>query len=119
MKTTSERLFEKFCEDELGDVVQTEIYYETTGELHSLGIFPPMANKGDALLYVLDRLSISGENAMAIGDNTNDLGMFSVAGISVAMGNGTEEAKRQADIVAPSNDNNGVAWALNRYIGNL
>lgn len=106
----------EFCSNELSGIVRTEAYYAQNGEIESLGIFHAMANKGDALLHVLEKLSISQKNAMAIGDNTNDLEMFSIAEVSVAMGNGTKEVKKQADAIAPSNNNNGVAWALDKYI---
>ena len=110
------RYFEKLCADEFSDVVQTEIHYKPNGKLSSLGIFHPMANKGNALSRVLEILAIDRKNVMAIGDNTSDIKMFSVAGISVAMENGTEDAKRQADVIAPGNDDNGVAWAFDQYI---
>ena len=52
---------------------------------------------------------------MAIGDNLNDLPMFSRARISVAMSNAPNQVKRGATAVAPSNDDEGVAWALKEF----
>lgn len=73
------------------------------------------ANKGTALNVVADRLGILPEEVMAIGDNDNDVSMLAYAGISVAMGNGSEKAKAIADFVTKSNDEDGVAYALEKW----
>lgn len=73
------------------------------------------ANKGTALQVVADRLGILPEDVLAIGDNDNDLSMFDFAGISVAMGNGSAKAKAAADFVTRSNDEDGVAYALEKW----
>jgi len=52
---------------------------------------------------------------MAIGDNVNDIPMFECAQISIAVSNATEQVKQMATIVAPSNDEEGVAWALREF----
>ncbi|ANB60107.1 haloacid dehalogenase-like hydrolase family protein [Anoxybacillus amylolyticus] len=49
---------------------------------------------------------------MVIGDSLNDLSMFAVAGYRVAMGNAAEEVKQQADVITVTNDEDGVAVAL-------
>jgi hydroxymethylpyrimidine pyrophosphatase-like HAD family hydrolase len=49
---------------------------------------------------------------IAIGDEWNDLEMLEMAGLGVAMGNGSEEAKERADLIAPTNDQEGVATIL-------
>ncbi len=53
---------------------------------------------------------------MAIGDNLNDVPMFDYAHFGLAMGNAIDEVKAQANIIAPSNEDEGVAWALERYV---
>ena len=53
---------------------------------------------------------------MAIGDNTNDIPMFSVAGLSIAMGNSFGEIRDLADDMVPGHDEEGVAWALEKYV---
>ncbi len=98
---------------------KTEVYYKPTGEFHSFGIFPVGADKGTALDYVLRKLSIDRKNVMAIGDNNNDLTMLRVAELTVAMRNGTMKIKRMAKVVAPSNDEDGVVWALKEYVSEL
>ncbi len=87
---------------------RADIFYEADGSYHSLEIFGPGADKGSALRFVLDRVGVQVKNVMAIGDNSNDLPMMRTAGVAVAMGNGTPEVKAAADMIAPTNDENGV-----------
>ena len=95
------------------DECYSQTYLNPDESVHSLGVFPLRADKGKGLALVLDRLVVDREKVAAIGDNPNDLPMFRVAGVSVAMGNAPAEVKRKATFVAPSNDDEGVAWALN------
>jgi 5-amino-6-(5-phospho-D-ribitylamino)uracil phosphatase len=69
-------------------------------------------NKGEALKVLANYLAIPLERILVIGDSHNDISMFRIAGLAVAMGNAPEEVKAAADLVAPSNDEDGVAWVL-------
>ena len=69
-------------------------------------------SKGSALIQLARHLQIPPSHVAAIGAENNDLSMFEVAGVAIAMGNATAEVKRAADIIAPNNDEGGVAWAL-------
>ena len=51
-----------------------------------------------------------------MGDNENDLTMFQIAGFPVAMGNAVDCVKARARAVAPSHGEDGVAWAIERYV---
>jgi hypothetical protein len=104
------------CLKEFQGVCRTEIFYRPDGELHSLGIFAWGADKGSALAFVLAKIGISTHQVMAIGDNRNDLPMFDLAEVKVAMGNAIEEIKQVATIIAPSNEDEGVAWVLENYV---
>ena len=53
---------------------------------------------------------------MAIGDNDNDIEMLETAGISVAMGNASDNIKSISDYIVSSNDNDGVFEAINQII---
>jgi len=64
---------------------------------------------------VCAHLGVPPEQTLAIGDAESDTAMFAVAGLAVAMGNATDAVKARATLVAPSNDADGVAWAL-RYL---
>jgi len=74
------------------------------------------ADKGRALHYLCEKYKIDPQHTMAIGDGPNDIGMIKAAGLGVAMANGFEEVKAVADVIAPSNDADGVAHTLWKYI---
>jgi len=73
-------------------------------------------NKGHALTVLADYLNIPLINIAVMGDYLNDLEMFPIAGISVAMGNAPEVVKRAATFVAPNNNEGGLAWALKKIV---
>jgi Cof subfamily protein (haloacid dehalogenase superfamily) len=83
----------------------------------SFDILPSGVNKGIALKSVATRLQIDPARIASIGNWWNDMDMFRVSGMSVAMGNAPDEIKAGVDLVAPSNDQGGVAWALRKLIG--
>ena len=104
------------CQTQFADQCRVHIYYRPDGvTLHSVGVFAQQADKEQALSLVMQRLGISGEQVMAIGDNPNDLPMFRVAAVRVAMGNATDDLKQAATVIAPSNDDDGVAWAVEQF----
>lgn len=74
------------------------------------------AGKANALRELCRHLQIPLEQVCAIGDNGNDVEMLQIAGIGVAMENAIEEAKRAADVVTQSNDREGVAEFLEKYL---
>lgn len=74
------------------------------------------ATKGEAILRLASHLGISGKQTMAIGDGENDFSMIKKAGTGVAMKNGSKELRGAADYITDSNDENGVASAINRLI---
>src|SRR4051794_16353881 len=79
---------------------------------HYLDVTNPTANKG----VVVERLSsyyhIPLENVCTLGDQANDVLMFKKSGLSVAMGNASDEVKRQADFVTTSFMDEGFANAI-------
>ena len=78
----------------------------------------PNTNKGIALKWIADKLNISKENVMAIGDGDNDISMFKYARLSIAMENATDDVKKYADEVTDINTNAGVAKAFYKYVLN-
>lgn len=74
------------------------------------------ADKGAALLRLAEHLEIPPAAILAVGDADNDLAMFRVAEAAVAMGNAPYEVQKAADLVAPANDENGLAWLIDRLI---
>ncbi|MDL2298459.1 Cof-type HAD-IIB family hydrolase [Synergistaceae bacterium OttesenSCG-928-D05] len=69
----------------------------------------PDVNKAKALESVATMLGIAREDVMAFGDGSNDKEMLLWAGTGVAMGNACDKVLAVADIVAPSNDDDGIA----------
>lgn len=73
------------------------------------------ATKGIALEKLCAALRIDPLDAIAFGDGTNDISMLRSAGIGVAMANAAPETLAAADLIAPSNQEDGVAQILNRF----
>lgn len=85
-------------------------------EDHLTQVASYQADKGRALHFLCEKYKIDPQHTMAIGDGPNDLGMIQAAGLGVAMGNAFDEVKEGADVIAPSNDADGVAHTLWKYI---
>lgn len=81
-----------------------------------LEIVNAKVNKGEALRLVAERFSVNREEVMAIGDSNNDVAMIEYAGLGVAMGNASPRVKEVAQIVTASNEEDGVAKAIEKYI---
>lgn len=79
-------------------------------------VFAAGASKGNALQALADHLGIRKEETACIGDGENDLSMFRAAGLKIAMGNAVPELKKAADIITGTNDRDGAAEAVRRYI---
>lgn len=80
-------------------------------ELNAAGV-----NKGAGLLALAKALGIPPEATMACGDGGNDIAMLKAAGVGVAMGNAFEEVKAAADFVTATNNEDGVALAVEKFI---
>lgn len=73
-------------------------------------------DKGNALQIVCDHLGISTKNTIAFGDGDNDLEFMEKAGYSVAMANACDNVKKRADIIADTNNNDGVIKVLHNIL---
>ena len=82
---------------------------------NNLEINSASAHKGLALARFAERMGCGLENCMAFGDGSNDLTMIQAAGLGVAMANACDEVRAAADYVTTSNDEAGVAAALQRF----
>lgn len=74
----------------------------------------PGVNKGQALARLLKQLAIPPAECIVFGDYLNDLEMMQIGALGVAMENAHPDLKKAADLVAPSNDNDGVRVMLRR-----
>ena len=73
-------------------------------------------SKGDTLAKLGELLDISPQEMMTMGDQENDLSMIELAGLGVAMGNATEQVKEAAQYVSLTNEEDGVAHAIHKFI---
>ena len=88
----------------------------TSSKPHYIECVSPLADKGRALLALCENLNIRPEEVIAFGDGLNDLPMLKAAGLGCAMANAREEVRAQADLVAPSNKEDGVAQVIMQLI---
>jgi Cof subfamily protein (haloacid dehalogenase superfamily) len=80
-----------------------------------LEIVPLGTSKGNGIRVLLEHLGVTANEVMAIGDGENDVEMLELAGMGIALGNGSEKAKAAANLIGLTNDQNGVADAIYRY----
>ena len=73
-------------------------------------------SKGDTLAKLGELLDISPQEMMTMGDQENDLSMIELAGLGVAMGNATDQVKEAAQYVSLTNEEDGVAHAIHKFI---
>jgi Cof subfamily protein (haloacid dehalogenase superfamily) len=82
----------------------------------NLEFLHPLANKAEALKVLAKKIGISLDEVMAFGDAGNDIEMVKIAGKGIAMGNAFDEVIEIADYVTDTNNNDGVAKALEKFI---
>ncbi len=111
--------------DELDDVAQAESaarsrFGEEVSAARSqpyyLDVTHPEANKGAVARYFCREYEIPEERIATLGDQPNDVLMFSRSGLSIAMGNASREVQRAARRVTASNDEEGFALAIEKYV---
>lgn len=85
-------------------------------EPYFMEITPLGIEKASALKKLTTILNMTSENLMACGDGLNDIPMLKFAGLSVAMDNAYGETKKYADYISRSNEEDGVAFAIRKFI---
>ena len=91
------------------DAIRSQPYYYCD-------VIPSGINKGRLIALLSQRLRVPREEILVLGDMENDLEMFRMAGFAVAMGNAADAVKRAAQAVTLSNDEDGVAAAIERHV---
>lgn len=79
-----------------------------------LEIVPKGIDKAKILSSLVDNLGLNSNQVVAFGDGYNDIEMIRYAGLGIAMANGCDEIKQIADYITLSNDENGVAYAIDK-----
>lgn len=100
------RVYEALHENH--DVYRSEPFF--------LEVLPKGIDKAKSLSILLSKLNLSVEELMCCGDGFNDKSMIEYAGIGVAMANASEIVRNVADFVTLSNEENGVAHAIYKFI---
>ena len=108
MAKATEAAREQFCHDVTA--AQSQPYY--------LDVTHPAANKGEVVKFLSSRDGIPTSQIATIGDMPNDVLMFAHSGLSIAMGNASSEVQRAARMVTTSDQDEGFANAVERYILN-
>jgi hydroxymethylpyrimidine pyrophosphatase-like HAD family hydrolase len=103
-------------ESKISDVAFASSFPIIKGVSGNLEMTNTDATKGFAVKGLCDALGLSNENVMCFGDGENDCPMLEYADYSFAMANGNDLAKSTAQFVTDTNDNFGVAKAINKYV---
>ena len=88
----------------------------TSSFINNLEVGGPNTSKKTALLWLMDSLGIDSEELMCCGDAPNDIAMVELAGIGVAVANAWGGLKDHADYITASNDDDGVALAIEKFV---
>jgi Cof subfamily protein (haloacid dehalogenase superfamily) len=97
--------------EKLGDDVSA-----SRSQPYYLDVTHPKANKGHVVRFLSQRYGIAEAEIATIGDGPNDVLMFERSGLSIAMGNADPEVQRAATHVTATNDEDGFADAVERFI---
>jgi Cof subfamily protein (haloacid dehalogenase superfamily) len=97
--------------DKFGDHVTA-----AASQPYYLDVTHPKANKGEVAQYLAAKYKIDPKDIATIGDQSNDVLMFAHSGLSIAMGNASPEVKCAARRVTTSNEDEGFAKAVRRFI---
>ncbi len=99
----------RILEDSCGTEITVDISKPTYLEITSSS-----ASKGNATQILVSHLGLSSEDVVAIGDSMNDLDMIKYAGLGVVVKNAPETLQKQADLVIPSNNDEGIVSFLEK-----
>ena len=89
------------------------LYSDNYSEMYFLEVFSIEATKASGVMKL--KKMLNADRVVAIGDNLNDLEMLKAADLGIAVGDGAEEVKRQADLIIGNSFEDGVA----RYLSDI
>ncbi len=113
--STSDAALLMACEEKLAAALDRSASAKRS-QAYYLDVTPAVATKGHAVKAIAARLGVPLSAVAVIGDMSNDLPMFDVAGLAIAMGNATDAVKSAARFTTETNENDGFAVAMERYI---
>jgi Cof subfamily protein (haloacid dehalogenase superfamily) len=97
----------------ISDVIAHKVISWTPGYF-DIHVTHKEATKRHSMEILLDILKVHKDEVVAIGDSNNDLPLFELAGYKIAMANGSDELKREADMIASSVSEDGLAVVLEK-----
>ena len=103
------------CEAECQKALHTSVS-AARSQPYYLDVTHPEATKGGVVAYLSKTLKIPPEQIATLGDMPNDVLMFEKSGMSIAMGNASAEVQAQANFVSASNEQEGFALAVDKFI---
>jgi len=126
----------KILEIEKGNIVKSEIIYRDATTItalrkelqqvanvatvdsskYNVEITRQGVSKGKALEILASQYGVQREEIISIGDSENDVSMIEYAGLGIAMGNSSNLVKEKADYITESNEQEGVANAINKFV---
>lgn len=89
-----------------------------SSSVHIFEVMNKGVSKGNAVQILAELYNYTKNEIICIGDNENDLSMIEYAGLGVAMGNGLKIIKKKADYITDTNNNDGVAKVIEKFVLN-
>jgi Cof subfamily protein (haloacid dehalogenase superfamily) len=111
------QMLDSMLVEKLGSSIKTAQTYFPEWDFWILEVLNPGCSKNHALQFLCDRYGIDPREVIAVGDNRNDIDMFSWAGLGVAMKNSLPDVAQCADrVTIRDNNNTGVAEVIEEFI---
>jgi len=100
-------------------LLEKNIHVELSDSQYAYHINSPGIDKGSGFTKIMDKLSISRDDVIAIGDSATDVPLFKVAKTSIALGNASDQVKSEATMVVSAKAGDGVLEALDKLAPKL
>ncbi|QLH03070.1 phosphoglycolate phosphatase [Nitrosopumilus cobalaminigenes] len=100
-------------------LAEKNINVELSDSQYAYHINSPGIDKGTGFTKIMEKLSISAEDVIAIGDSATDIPLFKVAKVSIALGNASDQVKSEATMVVSAKAGDGVLEALDKLAPKL
>lgn len=98
------------------EFIQLNKFEVVSSMKNSFEVMAKNTSKGNALRKICDYYGIDRNEIISVGDNENDISMIKFAGLGVAMGNAEKSVKEIADYITDTNEEDGVAKLIEKYI---
>ena len=114
--TGDERIARSLAEKLASDETTTELSTNPDGTVWYVNFVLPGVDKAHGVRQYARTVGLDPRELMAVGDGLNDLSMFELVGLPVAMGNASDEVKRHARFVTGSLEDDGLVQAIERFV---